>query len=67
MMVSDLEALWQSTNRQMEDSGIQDYGLLLELLDRIEYEIADRACPWGRARQRKYGVKPNEPLPLGKE
>ncbi len=20
-------------------------------------------CPWGRARRKKYGVKPNEPLP----
>jgi hypothetical protein len=20
-------------------------------------------CPWGRARQKKYGVKPDEPIP----
>jgi hypothetical protein len=29
----------------------------------IETVVTFGGCPWGRARQRKYGVKPNEPLP----
>ena len=33
------------------------------LRSRIETLVTFGGCPWGRARQRKYGVKPNEPLP----
>ncbi|MFH1918358.1 MAG: hypothetical protein ABIP48_00510 [Planctomycetota bacterium] len=29
----------------------------------IEMLATFGGCPWGRARRRKYGVKPNEPLP----
>ena len=29
----------------------------------IEMLITFGGCPFGRARQRKYGVRPNEPLP----
>ncbi len=32
----------------------------------IEMFVTFGGCPWGRARQRKYGVGPNEPLPLRK-
>jgi len=34
-----------------------------KFLQFIEMLITFGGCPWGRARQRKYGVKPNEPLP----
>ena len=33
------------------------------ILQAIETVITFGGCPWGRARQKKYGVKPNEPLP----
>jgi 3'-phosphoadenosine 5'-phosphosulfate sulfotransferase (PAPS reductase)/FAD synthetase len=29
----------------------------------IERVVTFGGCWWGRARQRKYGVKPNEPIP----
>ncbi len=29
----------------------------------IETVITFGGCPWGRARQKKYGVKPSESLP----
>ena len=32
-------------------------------LQAIEMVVTFGGCPWGRARQRKYGVKPSEPLP----
>ena len=32
-------------------------------LQAIETVVTFGGCPWGRARQRKYGVKPNELLP----
>jgi hypothetical protein len=36
---------------------------LARLLQAIELSLTGGGCPWGRARQRKYGVKPNEPIP----
>ena len=33
------------------------------LLQAIEMFVTFSGCPWGRARQRKYGVKPDEPVP----
>jgi hypothetical protein len=37
------------------------------MLQKVELVLTFGGCPWGRARQRKYGVKPNEPLlPQGK-
>jgi len=33
------------------------------VLQAIEMVVTFGGCPWGRARQEKYGVKPNEPLP----
>jgi hypothetical protein len=33
------------------------------VLQTLERLITFGACPWGRARQRKYGVRPTEPLP----
>jgi hypothetical protein len=36
-------------------------------LQRIEMLVTFGGCPWGRARQRKYGVKPHEPLPSRKQ
>ena len=33
------------------------------LLQAIEMFVTFGGCPWGRARQRKYGVKPDEPVP----
>ena len=32
-------------------------------LQKIELLVTLGGCPWGRARQRKYGVRPSEPLP----
>jgi hypothetical protein len=32
----------------------------------IEMFLTFGGCPWGRARQRKYGVRPDEPLRPGK-
>ena len=32
-------------------------------LQAIETVITFGGCPWGRARQKKYGAKPSEPLP----
>jgi len=29
----------------------------------IELVVTFGGCPWGRARRRKYGVPPNEPVP----
>jgi hypothetical protein len=34
-----------------------------QVLHKIESIVTLGGCPWGRARQRKYGVPPNEPLP----
>jgi len=32
-------------------------------LQMLEVVLTFGGCPWGRARQRKYGVRPTEPLP----
>ena len=36
---------------------------LARLLQKIEMLLTFGGCPWGRARQRKYGVRPDEALP----
>ncbi len=36
---------------------------LAKILQRLETLLTFGGCPWGRARQKKYGVKPDEPLP----
>ena len=36
---------------------------LAKILQRIEMVVTFGGCPWGRARQRKYGVRPDESLP----
>jgi len=36
---------------------------LARFLQRIEMMLTFGGCPWGRARQRKYGVRPDEPRP----
>ncbi len=36
---------------------------LARFLQTVEMIVTFGRCPWGRARQRKYGVKPNEQLP----
>ncbi len=33
-----------------------------KILQRIEMAVTFGGCPWCRARQKKYGVKPSEPL-----
>jgi hypothetical protein len=33
-------------------------------LQRIELLVTGGGCPWGRARQKKYGVRPDEALPV---
>jgi hypothetical protein len=33
----------------------------------LEHLLTFGGCPSGRARQKKYGVKPSEPLPSGKK
>ena len=37
--------------------------LLARIAQRIEMAVLRGGCPGGRARKRKYGVEPNEPLP----
>jgi hypothetical protein len=32
-------------------------------LQAVEMLLTFGGCPWGRARQRKYGVRPDEPVP----
>lgn len=32
-------------------------------VQKAEMALTLGGCPWGRARRRKYGVNPNEPLP----
>jgi len=34
-----------------------------QFLQAIELIVTFGGCPWGRARRKKYGVKPNEPVP----
>jgi len=34
-----------------------------KLLQSLELLTTFGGCPWGRARQRKYGVRPDEPIP----
>lgn len=34
-----------------------------KFLQTIELVFTLGGCPWGRARRRKYGVRPNEPVP----
>ena len=33
---------------------------LAKMLQKIEMVVTFGGCPWGRARQRKYGVRPDE-------
>lgn len=35
---------------------------LARLLQTVELIVTFGGCPWGRARQRKYGVRPSEPV-----
>jgi len=37
---------------------------LARLAQRIELLLTRGGCPWGRARQEKYGVPPDQPRPL---
>jgi hypothetical protein len=32
-------------------------------MESLERLVTLGGCPWGRARQRKYGVPPNKPIP----
>jgi len=36
---------------------------LAKLLQALESALTFGGCPWGRARRRKYGVRPHESLP----
>jgi hypothetical protein len=36
---------------------------LAAMLQRVEMTVTFGGCPWGRARWRKYGVRPDESLP----
>lgn len=38
-----------------------------QMLQKIEMVITFGGCPWGRARQKKYGVRPDEPIPRPQE
>ena len=40
---------------------------LARFLQAIETAVTFGGCPWGRARERKYGVKPNESRPADPE
>ena len=35
---------------------------LAQALQKVELLVTFGGCPWGRARQRTYGVRPDEPL-----
>jgi hypothetical protein len=36
---------------------------IARFLQAIEMIVTFGGCPWGRARRRKYGVRPDEPIP----
>ncbi len=36
------------------------------LLHAVEMRLTFGGCPWGRARQREYGVRPEQPIPAGR-
>lgn len=36
---------------------------LAKFLSSLEMLVTFGGCPWGRARQRKYGVRPDQPIP----
>ncbi len=36
---------------------------IAKIFQSVEMLVTFGGCPWGRARQKKYGVRPNEPLP----
>jgi hypothetical protein len=36
---------------------------LARMIQKVEMAVTFGGCPWGRARRRKYGVGPEEPLP----
>ena len=36
---------------------------LARMLQKVEMVLTVGGCPCGRARQKQYGVRPNEPLP----
>lgn len=38
---------------------------LAKLLSRIEIALTLGGCPWGRARRKKYGVRPDQPISPG--
>jgi hypothetical protein len=40
---------------------------IARFLQAIEVVVTFGGCPWGRARQRMYGVRPSEPLPPGQQ
>ena len=40
---------------------------IARFLQALEMIVTFGGCPWGRARRRKYGVKPNEPLPSSRD
>jgi len=37
---------------------------LARMLHKVEMVLTFGGCPWGRARRRKYGVRPDERLPV---
>ena len=41
--------------------------LFAKFLQSIEMLVTFGGCPYGRARKRKYGVKPNQPIPAKPE
>jgi hypothetical protein len=36
---------------------------LAQMLQTVELWLTRGGCPWGRARERKYGAAPHEPIP----
>ncbi len=38
-----------------------------KFLQAVETLVTFGGCPWGRARERKYGVRPDEPIPPEKK
>jgi hypothetical protein len=40
---------------------------IAKFLQSIEMLVTFGGCPWGRARRKKYGVQPNQPVPENRE
>ncbi|MCP4238194.1 MAG: hypothetical protein GY770_32295 [Aestuariibacter sp.] len=65
---------WKMPILHLDDSEYCEYGCpictnarkghqVAQKVQKVEMAIFSGGCWWGKAREKKYGVKPNEPLP----